>query len=53
MTAVIKKLKKDKKAKGTKKNAIRKLKSGNWKKNCSEATQLKNKINYLEKMKLT
>ena len=39
----------DKKAKGTKKFAIkRKLKFENYK-NCLEATQLENKINYLEK----
>ena len=41
----------DKKAKGTKKYIIkRKLKSKNYK-NCLEATQLENKINYLEKNK--
>ena len=39
----------DKKAKGTKTCVIkRKLKFENYK-NCSEATKLKNKINYLEK----
>ena len=42
----------DKKAKGTKKCVIkRKLKFQNYK-NCLEASQLKNKINYLEKIKL-
>ena len=42
----------DKKAKGPKKCVIkRKLKFENYK-NCSEATQLENKINYLKKMKL-
>ena len=44
---------KDKKAKGTKKCVIkRKLKFENYK-NCLEATQLENKINYLKKMQLT
>ena len=39
----------DKKAKGTKRCVIkRKLKFENYK-NCLEATQLENKINYLEK----
>ena len=43
----------DKKAKGTKKCVIkRKLKFKNYK-NCLEATQLGNKMNYLEKKKLT
>ena len=43
----------DKKAKGTKMCVIkRKLKFQNYK-NCLEATQLENKINYLKKMKLT
>ena len=43
----------DKKAKGTKKCAIkRKLKFENYK-NCLEAIQLANKIKYLEKIKLT
>ena len=43
----------DKKAKGTKKcNIKRKLKFENYK-NCLEATQLENVMNYLEKMKLT
>ena len=42
----------DKKAKGTKKCVIkRKLKFENYK-NCVEATQLENKINYLEKNKI-
>ena len=42
----------DKKAKGTKKCVIkRKLKFENYK-NCLEATQLENKINYLEKCKI-
>ena len=42
----------DKKAKDTKKCVIkRKLKFQNYK-NCLEASQLKNKINYLEKIKL-
>ena len=42
----------DKKAKGTKKCVIkRKLKFKNYK-NCLEATQLENKINYLEKNKI-
>ena len=42
----------DKKAKGTKKCVInRKLKFENYK-NCLEATQLENKINYLEKNKI-
>ena len=39
----------DEKAKGTKKHVIkRKLKFENYK-NCLEATQLENKVNYLEK----
>ena len=39
----------DKKAKGTKKHVVkRKLKFENYK-NCLEATQLENKVNYLEK----
>ena len=39
----------DKKAKGTKKHVIkRKLKFENYK-NCLKATQLENKVNYLEK----
>ena len=43
----------DKKAKGTKKCVIkRKLKFENYK-NCLEATQLDNKIKYLQKIKLT
>ena len=43
---------KDKKAKSTKKCVIkRKLKFENYK-NCLEATQLENKINYLEKKKI-
>ena len=43
---------KDKKAKGSKKCVIkRKLKFENYK-NCLEATQLENKINYLEKYKV-
>ena len=43
----------DKKAKSTKKCVIkRKLKFENYK-DCFEATQLENKINYLEKIKLT
>ena len=42
----------DKKAKGTKKCIIkRKLKFETYK-NCLEATQLDNKINYIQKMKL-
>ena len=42
----------DKKAKGTKKCVMkRKLKFENYK-NCLEATQLENKINYLEKNKI-
>ena len=42
----------DKKAKGTKRCVIkRKLKFENYK-NCLEATQLENKINYLEKKKI-
>ena len=42
----------DKKAKGTKKCVTkRKLKFENYK-NCLEATQLENKINYLEKNKI-
>ena len=42
----------DKKAKGTKKFVMkRKLKFENYK-NCLEATQLENKINYLEKNKI-
>ena len=42
----------DKKTKGTKKCIIkRKLKLENYK-NCLEATQLENKINYLEKNKI-
>ena len=42
----------DKKAKGTKKCAIkRKLRFDNYK-NCLEATQLENKISYLEKNKI-
>ena len=44
---------KDKKAKFTKKCVIkRKLKFKNYK-NCLEATQIKNEINYLKKIKLT
>ena len=43
----------DKKARGTKKCVIkRKFKFENYK-NCYEATQLENKITYLEKIKLT
>ena len=43
----------DKKAKGTKNCVIkRKLKFENFE-NCLEATQLENKINHVEKMKLT
>ena len=43
---------KDKKAKSTKKYVMkRKLKFGNYKK-CLKATQLENKINYLEKNKI-
>ena len=43
----------DKKPKGTKKCVIkRKLKFENCK-NCLEATQVENKINYIEKVKLT
>ena len=43
----------DKKAKDTKTCVMkRKLKFENYK-NCLEATQLENKINYLEKIKLT
>ena len=43
----------DKKAKGTKKYAIkRKFRFENYK-NCLEATQPKNKINHLEKIELT
>ena len=44
----------DKKAKGTKKCVIKKqqLKFENYK-NCLEATQLYNKIKYLEKIRLT
>ena len=43
----------NKKAKGTKKCVIKiKLKFENYK-NCLEATQLDNKINYLKKIKLT
>ena len=43
---------KDKKAKGTKKCVIkRKLKFENYK-GCLEATQLENKMNYLEKNKI-
>ena len=42
----------DRKAKGTKKRAIkRELKIENYK-NCLEATQVKNKINYLGKNKI-
>ena len=42
-----------KKAKGAKKSVKkRKLKFGNYK-NCLEAIQFENEINYLEKMKLT
>ena len=44
---------KDKKAKGTKKCVIkRKLKFENFK-NCLEASQLENKVSYIEKIKLT
>ena len=44
---------KNKKVKGTKKCVIkRKLKFENYK-NCLEATQLENKINCIEKMKVT
>ena len=42
----------DKKAKGTKKVCQKKKKFENYK-NCLDATQLENKINYLEKIKLT
>ena len=43
----------DKKAKDTKKFVIKiKLKSGNYR-NCLEAIQLENKMNYLKKIKLT
>ena len=42
----------DKKAKGTKKVCQKKNKSENYR-NCLYATQLENKINYLEKIKLT
>ena len=43
----------NKKAKGTKKCVIkRKFKFENYK-NCLEATQLENEINYIEKIKLT
>ena len=43
----------DKKAKDTKKIVIKiKLKSGNYR-NCLEAIQLENKMNYLKKIKLT
>ena len=42
----------DKKAKGTKKRVIKKIKFENYK-NCLEATQLDNKIKYLENVKVT
>ena len=42
----------DKKANGTKKCIIKNIKFENYK-NCLEATQLKNKINHLEKKKIS
>ena len=42
----------DKKAKGPKKCVIKRKRNFENYKNCSEATQLENKINYLKKMKL-